>query len=56
MNTKMYVGNLSYDATDSDICELFEAHDTVSDVLIVKDRESDCLCGFALSRWKPLKK
>ena len=34
----MYVGNLSYDATDSDICELFEAHDT-GDVLIVKDRE-----------------
>ena len=30
----MYVDNLSYDATDSDICELFEAHDTVSDVFI----------------------
>ena len=36
MNTKMYVGNLSYDATDSDICELFEAHDTVSDVSSLK--------------------
>ena len=43
----MYVGNLSYDATDSDIRELFEAHGTVSDVFIVKDRESGRARGFA---------
>ena len=43
----MYVGNLSYDATDSDIRELFEVHGTVSDVFIVKDRESDRPRGFA---------
>ena len=43
----MYVGNLSYDATDSDLRELFEAHGTVSDVFIVKDRESDRPRGFA---------
>ncbi len=43
----MYVGNLSYDATDSDIRELFEAHGTVSDVFIVKDRESGRPRGFA---------
>ena len=47
MNTKMYVGNLSYDATDSDIRELFEAHGSVSDVFIVKDRESGRPRGFA---------
>jgi RNA recognition motif-containing protein len=47
MNTKMYVGNLSYDATDSDIRELFEVHGTVSDVFIVKDRESGRPRGFA---------
>jgi len=47
MNTKMYVGNLSYDATDADIRELFEAHGTVSDVFIVKDRESNRPRGFA---------
>ena len=47
MNTKMYVGNLSYDATDTDIRELFEAHGTVSDVFIVKDRESGRPRGFA---------
>ena len=43
----MFVGNLSYDATDSDIRELFEAHGTVSDVFIVKDRESGRPRGFA---------
>ena len=43
----MYVGNLSYDSTDSDIRELFEAHGNVSDVFIVKDRESGRPRGFA---------
>ncbi len=43
----MYVGNLSYDATDSEIRELFEAYGTVTDVFIVKDRESRRPRGFA---------
>lgn len=43
----MYVGNLSYDATDADIRELFEVHGTVSDIFIVKDRESGRPRGFA---------
>ncbi len=47
MNTKMYVGNLSYDATDSELRELFEAHGNVTDVFIVKDRESGRARGFA---------
>jgi cold-inducible RNA-binding protein len=47
MNTKMYVGNLSYDANDTDIRELFEANGTVTDVFIVKDRESGRPRGFA---------
>ena len=47
MNSKMYVGNLSYDAGDGEIRELFEAHGTVSDVFIVKDRESGRPRGFA---------
>ena len=56
MNTKMYVGNLSYDSTDSDIRELFEAHGNVSDVFIVKDRESGRPAALLSYRWKPLKK
>jgi len=47
MNTKMYVGNLAYDANDTDIRELFEAHGSVTDVFIVKDRESGRPRGFA---------
>ena len=43
----MYVGNLSYDAADGDIRELFEAHGNVTDVFIVKDRESGRPRGFA---------
>ena len=43
----MYVGNLSYDATDADIRELFEAHGNVTDVFIVRDRESGRARGFA---------
>jgi len=43
----MYVGNLSYDATDSELRELFEAHGNVTDVFIVKDRESGRARGFA---------
>lgn len=47
MNTKMYVGNLSFDATQEDIEELFSAHGTVKDVFILKDRESGRPRGFA---------
>lgn len=47
MNTKMYVGNLSFDATQEDLEGLFSAHGTVSDVFILKDRESGRPRGFA---------
>ncbi|WP_269523767.1 RNA recognition motif domain-containing protein [Coraliomargarita parva] len=47
MNTKMYVGNLPFSATDVDIRELFESQGPVSDVFIVKDRESGRPRGFA---------
>ena len=40
MDAKMYVGNLSYDVTQEELQALFEAHGAVSDVFIVKDRES----------------
>jgi len=43
----MYVGNLSYDATQEDLRTLFEAHGAVSDVFIVKHRESGRPRGFA---------
>ena len=47
MDAKMYVGNLSYDVTQEELQALFEAHGSVSDVFIVKDRESGRPRGFA---------
>lgn len=47
MNTKMYVGNLSFDATKEDLEGLFSAHGVVKDVFILKDRESGRPRGFA---------
>lgn len=43
----MYVGNLSYDATEQDIRSLFEEYGPVSEVFIVMDRESGRPRGFA---------
>lgn len=47
MNTKMYVGNLAFDAGFEEIKSLFEPHGGVEDVFIVKDRESGRPRGFA---------
>ena len=47
MNTKMYVGNLSYDTNDHDLRELFEAHGEVTEVALPMDRESGRPRGFA---------
>ena len=47
MDAKMYVGNLSYDVTQQDLQTLFEEYGAVSDVFIVKDRESGRPRGFA---------
>ncbi len=46
-NTKLYVGNLSYQSTQEEIQSLFESYGAVSDVFIVKDRESGRPRGFA---------
>ena len=47
MNTKMYVGNLPFSATDADVRELFSAHGEVTDVHLPMDRESGRPRGFA---------
>lgn len=43
----MYVGNLSFDATEEDLEGLFSAQGSVKDVFILKDRESGRPRGFA---------
>jgi RNA recognition motif-containing protein len=47
MNTKLYVGNLSYDAQESAIKELFSQYGTVSDFHLPLDRETNRPRGFA---------
>ncbi len=45
--TNIYVGNLSYNATDSDLREAFEQYGEVSAVNIIMDRETGRPRGFA---------
>jgi len=45
-NTKMYVGNLSFDASEVDIRELFSQFGDVSEVAMITDRESGRPRGF----------
>ena len=47
MNTKLYVGNLSYDATENDLQDLFSQHGPVTEVNLVMDKMSGRPRGFA---------
>ena len=45
--TNIYVGNLSYDATEDDIRQAFVEYGEVSEVNVIKDRETGRSRGFA---------
>ena len=47
MSTKLYVGNLPYETTESDLQALFEAAGQVSTINIVRDRATGQARGFA---------
>lgn len=47
MNTKLYVGNLSFDTTENDLQDLFAAYGPVSEVNLITDRMSGRSRGFA---------
>lgn len=47
MNEKLYVGNLSYSTTESDLRELFAQAGTVNSCELIKDRDSGQSKGFA---------
>ena len=47
METKLYVGNLSYNTTDNDLRELFAQAGTVTTVDLIKDRDTGMSKGFA---------
>jgi RNA recognition motif-containing protein len=46
MNTKLYVGNLSFDTTENDLQDLFGVHGPVSEVNLITDRMSGRSRGF----------
>jgi RNA recognition motif-containing protein len=47
MNTKLYVGNLPYETTETDLQTLFSATGEVSTINIVRDRATGQARGFA---------
>jgi RNA recognition motif-containing protein len=46
MGKKLYVGNLTYGATDDALRQLFEAHGTVTSARVIMDRETGRSKGF----------
>ena len=46
MGKKLYVGNLGYGVTDSDLTKLFEPHGTVESAQVIMDRETGRSKGF----------
>ena len=47
MSNKLYVGNLSFDATENDLQDLFEQHGKVAEVALMMDRMTGKSRGFA---------
>ena len=46
MGKKLYVGNLTFDTTDSNLQEMFSAHGTVDSAQIIQDRDTGRSKGF----------
>jgi RNA recognition motif-containing protein len=47
MNTKLFVGNLSFNTTENDLHDAFAAHGTVTEANLMMDRASGRPRGFA---------
>jgi RNA recognition motif-containing protein len=52
MARKLYVGNLSYTVTDSDLTQMFEAHGTVESAQVILDRDTGRSKGFGFVEMK----
>lgn len=46
-NSKIYVGNLSYETENSDLEQLFNSYGNVSSTNVIKDRDTGRARGFA---------
>jgi cold-inducible RNA-binding protein len=49
MSTKLYVGNLSFDATEDDLREMLSAHGPVNEVNVIMDKITGRARGFAFA-------
>ena len=47
MNTKLYVGNIAFGTTETDLQNLFAAHGPVTEVHVPMDRDTGRPRGFA---------
>jgi cold-inducible RNA-binding protein len=47
MDTKVYVGNLSYETTEDELRSLFAQSGSVTEVALIKDRDTGSSKGFA---------
>ena len=47
LDTRLHVGNLAYSTTEDDLRTLFAQSGTVSDVALIKDRDTGQSKGFA---------
>src|ERR1035441_9534855 len=47
MNTKLYIGNLSFDSTENDLQDIFAAFGPVNEVNLITDRTTGRSRGFA---------
>ena len=52
MGKKLYVGNLGYGVTDSDLTKMFEGHGTVESAQIIMDRGTGRSKGFGFVEMK----
>jgi RNA recognition motif-containing protein len=52
MGKKLYVGNLGYGVTDSDLEQMFAAHGTVESAQVIMDRETGRSKGFGFVEMK----
>jgi cold-inducible RNA-binding protein len=52
MGKKLYVGNLGFAVTDSDLSKMFEAHGTVESAQVIMDRDTGRSKGFGFVEMK----
>jgi cold-inducible RNA-binding protein len=49
MSTKLYVGNLSFDVTETDLRDMFSEHGPVNEISVVMDKVTGRPRGFAFA-------